>query len=154
MLSRRHFFLSSAAALVAGHGLLAEVPSGLSAPPSVLTVYKDPECMCCAKWAKYMAANGFVVNVQDVKNVDDIKRKMGVPLKLQSCHTAVVGQYVVEGHVPADLVKKMVKEMPAFAGLAVPGMVDGSPGMEGAKAQKYDVLAFQLDGKSQVYAKR
>jgi len=151
MLSRRHFFLSSAAALVAGRGLLAEAPS---APPSVLTVYKDPECMCCAKWAKYMAANGFVVNVQDVKNVDDIKRKMGVPLKLQSCHTAVVGQYVVEGHVPADLVKKMVKEMPAFAGLAVPGMVDGSPGMEGAKAQKYDVLAFQLDGKSQVYAKR
>jgi hypothetical protein len=152
MLSRRHFFLSSAAALVAGRTLLAETPA--AAPPSVLTVYKDPECQCCAKWAKYMSANGFVVNVQDVKNVDAIKRTMNVPTAMQSCHTAVVGAYVVEGHVPAELVKKMLTEKPGILGLAVPGMVDGSPGMEAAHSEHYDVMAFGRDGKARVYAKR
>jgi hypothetical protein len=148
MLSRRHFFLSSAAALVAGRGLLAE------APLPVVTVYKDPDCKCCAKWVKYMSANGFVLNVQDVKDVDQVKRTMHVPTALQSCHTAIVGPYIVEGHVPADVVKKLLAEKPAVLGLAVPGMVDGSPGMEGDRSEHYDIVAFNRDGKSHVYAKR
>ncbi|MEO6877506.1 MAG: DUF411 domain-containing protein [Gemmatimonadaceae bacterium] len=151
MLSRRHFFLSGAAALVAGRTLFAEAPP---TPPSVLTVYKDPGCDCCAKWVKYMSANGFVVNVQNVKDVDAIKRTMNVPAAMQSCHTAVVGAYIVEGHVPAELVKKVLVEKPGILGLAVPGMVDGSPGMEGARTEHYDVMAFGRDGKARLYAKR
>ncbi len=151
MLSRRHFFLSGAAALISGRTLFAE---SLFTPPSVLTVYKDPDCQCCAKWAKYMSANGFVVNVQNVKDVDAIKRTMNVPTAMQSCHTAVVGAYIVEGHVPAELVKKVLTEKPGILGLAVPGMVDGSPGMEGARSEHYDVMAFGRDGKARVYAKR
>ena len=101
-----------------------------------------------------MSANGFVVNVRDVSNMGEIKQTMNVPKALQSCHTAVVGKYVIEGHVPADLVKKLIAEKSSALGLAVPGMVTGSPGMEGAKAEHYDILAFERDGKSRVYAKR
>jgi len=86
--------------------------------------------------------------------MDDIKKTMHVPDALQSCHTAVVGRYVIEGHVPADLIKKLLAEKPTSLGLAVPGMVTGSPGMEGANPQHYDVLLFERDGKSRVYAKR
>ena len=75
-------------------------------------MYKDPGCECCARWCKHLAANGFVVQTRDTPNMDDIKRTMNVPSELQSCHTAVVGRYIVEGHVPADLVKKMLAEKP------------------------------------------
>lgn len=148
MLSRRHFVLSSAAAIVAGRRLVAE------APTPVVTVYKDPTCGCCTKWVKYMSANGFVLNVQDTADVDKYKRMMHVPAALQSCHTAIVGRYVVEGHVPADVIKKLLSENADVVGLAVPGMVDGSPGMEAAQSKHYDVIAFDSAGKTRVYAKR
>ncbi|HEY4218162.1 MAG TPA: DUF411 domain-containing protein [Gemmatimonadaceae bacterium] len=148
MLSRRHFFLSSAAALVAGRKLVAE------APLPVVTVYKDPTCGCCTKWVKYMSANGFVIMPRDVPDVDKYKAMMHVPKALQSCHTAIVGKYVVEGHVPADVIKKLLSEDADLLGLAVPGMVDGSPGMEGAKSDHYDIVAFDHAGKTRVYAKR
>ena len=86
--------------------------------------------------------------------MDEIKKTMNVPQALQSCHTAVVGAYAIEGHVPADLIKKALKEKPAIAGLAVPGMVNGSPGMEGGAPQHYDVIAWERTGKTHVYAKR
>jgi hypothetical protein len=151
MPSRRQFLLSSAAALVAGRRLTAEAP--LPALP-VVTVYKDPSCGCCAKWVKYMSANGFVLNVKDVANVDQYKTMLHVPAALQSCHTAIVGKYIVEGHVPADVIKKFLAEKPDLLGLAVPGMVDGSPGMEGAHSEHYDVIAYDRAGKTRVYAKR
>ena len=81
--------------------MLAAKRACRAAPPSVVTVYKDARCECCAKWVKHLSANGFVVTVRDVENMDEIKRTMNVPAKLQSCHTAVVGKYVIEGHVPA-----------------------------------------------------
>jgi len=86
--------------------------------------------------------------------MDDIKRTMNVPASLQSCHTAVVGRYVIEGHVPADLIKKLLAEQAPVLGLAVPGMVTGSPGMEGGQAEHYNVVAFERGGQTRVYAKR
>jgi hypothetical protein len=147
MISRRHFLASAAAMLAARRAVLAE-------PPSVLTVYKDPSCGCCTAWVKHMSSNGFVVTVRDVANMDEVKQTMGVPKALQSCHTGVLGKYVIEGHVPADLVKKYVAGNPTTLGLAVPGMPMGSPGMEGGKADKYDVIEFERTGKTKVFAKR
>jgi hypothetical protein len=152
MITRRDWLRGSVFAaiglLTSKRGLLA------GAPPSVVTVYKDPGCECCGRWVKHMSANGFVVSVRDVSNMDEIKRTMNVPKALQSCHTAVVGPYVIEGHVPADLVKKLIAEKSPALGLAVPGMVTGSPGMEGGRAEHYDIIAFDRAGKTRVYAKR
>jgi hypothetical protein len=147
MISRRHFLASAAAMLAARRAVLAE-------PPSVLTVYKDPSCGCCTKWVKHMSSNGFVVTVRDVSNMDEVKQTTGVPAKLQSCHTGVLGKYVIEGHVPADVVKKYVAGNPTTLGLAVPGMPTGSPGMEGGTADHYDVIEFERSGKTKVFAKR
>ena len=152
MLSRRDWLRSSALASAA---LLVRSRAGLAEPPlPVVTVYKDPGCECCARWIKHLSSNGFVVTVHDMVKMDEIKATMNVPEALQSCHTAVVGPYVVEGHVPADLIKKALKDKPAIAGLAVPGMVTGSPGMEGGTPQHYDVVAWERSGKTHVYAKR
>jgi hypothetical protein len=147
MISRRHFLASAAAMLAARRAVFAE-------PPSVLAVYKDPSCECCVRWVKHMSANGFVVTVRDVSNMDEIKKSMNVPAALQSCHTGVVGKYVIEGHVPADVVKKFLASSPTALGLAAPGMPSGSPGMEGGKIDHYDIMEFDRDGKSRVYAKR
>jgi len=152
MISRRDWLRSSAlaaGALVAGRQALLA-----ASPPSVITVYKDPQCQCCTKWVKHLSANGFVVTVRDVGNMDEVKRTMNVPAKLQSCHTAVVGRYVIEGHVPADVIKKLIAEQAAVVGLAVPGMPMGSPGMEGARVDHYDIIAFERSGTTRVYAKR
>jgi hypothetical protein len=92
--------------------------------------------------------------VRDVHNMDEVKQTMNVPSALQSCHTAVVGRYVIEGHVPADVIKKLLAEASPVLGLAVPGMVVGSPGMEGGKAEHYNVVAFERNGKTRVYASR
>lgn len=124
----------------------------------VVTVYKDPSCGCCRAWVERMQAAGFTVQIHDVASEatrDEIKRTQGVGPALAACHTAVVGGYVVEGHVPPDLVIRMLREHPKIAGLAVPGMPAGSPGMEGmGGAAHYDVLAFTANGATQVYAKR
>ena len=149
MISRRHFLLSSAAVLVSGRELFAALP------PSVITVYKDAGCECCEKWIKHLSANGFVVTAMNSVKMDEIKATMGVPAAMQSCHTAVIDKYVVEGHVPADVIKKFLAEKPAFLGLAAPGMPKGSPGMEmGGTPDHYNILAFNRDGTSRVYAKR
>jgi hypothetical protein len=148
MPSRRQFLLAVAASSVARKSLFA------SAAPPVITVYKDPGCQCCAKWVKHLSANGFVVSPRDVTNMDEIKRTMNVPSALQSCHTAVVDRYVIEGHVPADVIKKFLAEKPAALGLAVPGMPTGSPGMEGTPVDHYNVLVFERSGASRIYAKR
>ncbi len=148
MQTRRSFLLSAAALAVTGRRLFAE------APPSVLTVYKDPNCGCCVKWIEHMSKSGFVVSVRDVSNMDEIKKTMLVPAALQSCHTGVIDKYVIEGHPPADVVKKFLNEKPTTLGLAVPGMPSGSPGMEGGRVDHYDIVAFDREGKTKVYAKR
>ncbi len=126
------------------------------APVSTVTVYKAPTCMCCGAWVDHMRAAGFDVDVHDVADLAPIKRENGVMPEHGSCHTALVDGFVIEGHVPADFVQKMLDERPEIAGLSVPGMVVGSPGMEvpGQPAQPYDVIAFDSNGNSGVYAKR
>lgn len=117
----------------------------------VVEVYKSPTCGCCAKWVTHLQEAGFVVNVTDVVDISDIKTKFKIPPDLASCHTAVVGGYVVEGHVPAADVRRLLKERPKIAGIAVPGMPEGSPGMEGPKPEAYSVIAWG-GGRTSVFA--
>lgn len=118
-----------------------------------LVVYKSATCECCQRWVEHMRSNGFQVVVHDVADVAPVKRQHGVPDELGSCHTALVGGYVLEGHVPAADVKRLLRERPSIAGLAVPGMPAGSPGMEVGRVDRYDVLALQRDGAPTVFAR-
>ncbi len=119
-----------------------------------IKVYKDPNCGCCKEWVKHLEANGFKVETMDMPDMSMVKEKYGVKPEIQACHTATVGGYVVEGHVPADVIKQMLKEKPAVAGLAVPGMPQGSPGMDGAPKERYNILTFDRAGRTTVYAQR
>lgn len=124
---------------------------------AAMTVYKSPTCGCCTKWVDHVKDAGFKVSIKDVTDMDAIKRDLGVPAQLASCHTAVVGPYVLEGHVPADAIEKLLADKPARArGLAVPGMPVGSPGMEvpGRAADRYEVMLFTTDGKASVFSVR
>jgi hypothetical protein len=128
--------------------------SGAASKPS-LAVFKSPTCGCCAKWNEHMTAAGYTVNSSDRTDMNAIKEEHRIPANLRSCHTALVSGYVVEGHVPADVVAKLLAERPAgVVGIAVPGMPAGSPGMESPDGFKapYQVLAFTKDGQSRVYA--
>jgi len=120
-----------------------------------ITVYKSPDCECCKKWVELVRPLGWIVDVKNEEDMDKVKNRARVPRALRSCHTAVVGRYVFEGHVPIDLVKTFM-ERPRFAGLAVPGMPIGSPGMEvpGQPADRYQVIGFYPDGRTFVYATR
>ena len=121
--------------------------------PVDITVYRSANCGCCGKWLEHLKANNF--NVKDIV-MDDvlaIKQKHGVTDNLQSCHTALVGDYVIEGHVPANDIMKLLKSKPKVIGLAVPGMVTGSPGMEmGEHKNAYDVVSFDKDHKTSVFS--
>jgi len=137
---------------IAGTILLATMMIAASpAAQPVVTVYKTPTCGCCGKWVEHMRSNGFQVNVQEVNSTVETRRKYGVPDRLQSCHTALVNGYVIEGHVPAADVQRLLKSKPKAAGLAVPGMPMGSPGMEGPRSDAYSVLQFHQDGTLMVY---
>jgi len=124
-----------------------------SAFAAELTVYKTPWCGCCSGWTDHMQANGFSVTTKEVEDLDAIKRMAGVPEPLQSCHTAVVDGYVIEGHVPAEDVARLLSERPDAKGLSVPGMPIGSPGMEGGTPEGYDVMLFGPGGSAEVYAR-
>jgi len=128
--------------------------SSLFAEYSEVTVYKSPTCDCCHKWIEYMEQNGFKVKAVEDQSMDFVKRYNGVTPQLSSCHTAIVDGYVVEGHVNASDVKKMLDTKPDIKGLTVPGMPLGSPGMEyGKHKQEYDVLAIEKDGSTTVFSK-
>jgi len=134
-------------------GLLAALTLSVGAAGTdEVVVYKSPTCGCCKQWIKHLEANGFTVKAKDVANVNPYKAKNGVPMRLASCHTAKVGGYVIEGHVPAADIKRLLKERPKVTGLTVPGMPEGSPGMEGPHPQRYDVLTFDADGRISVFA--
>lgn len=119
-----------------------------------MTVYSSPTCGCCHKWVDHLEQAGFVVTVESAADVTPHKRRLGVPDSLWSCHTGVVSGYAVEGHVPADLIRRLIREGAEVVGLAVPGMPNGSPGMEGLSKDRYEVLTFDRAGATQVYAVR
>ena len=127
--------------------LLGVAPLGLGLPavadalPQV-TVHRDPGCGCCGAWVEHLQRAGFPTRVLETRDLDAVKRRLGVPDDLASCHTAEVQGYVVEGHVPAAAVRRLLAEKPPAAGLAVPGMPIGSPGMEGGKPEIYQVVLF------------
>lgn len=146
--------LSAGIGLAAVFSLAAfQWPTTQQAAPSMI-VHKSPTCGCCSKWVDHAKTAGFTPQVHDMPDVEPIKVKNGVPADLRSCHTTLIGGYVIEGHVPLDLVQKLLKEKPMILGLSVPGMVAGSPGMDGPTKEAYDVVSFDKDGKTAVYAKR
>ena len=116
-----------------------------------VTVYKTRTCGCCGNWVQLMKASGFDVKVEEVGTTNEARRKYGDPEALASCHTAVIEGYAIEGHVPAADIKRLLKERPRATGLAVPGMVMGSPGMEGTRSDAYSVMIFDASGKSSVF---
>jgi hypothetical protein len=118
-----------------------------------MQVYKTPTCGCCGKWVQHLRDNGFEVAVQDVPDTSPYRRKYGVPDQLASCHTGFVESYAVEGHVPAREIRRILREKPKAAGLAVPGMPAGSPGMEAPRSQAYSVLLVGVGGEVTVYEK-
>jgi len=119
-----------------------------------ISLYKSPTCGCCGAWVDHLRKAKFDVAVQETADLDPVKRRAGVPAKLHSCHTAFVGDYVVEGHVPAEVIARLLVERPSIRGLAVPDMPIGSPGMEvpGEKPEPFDVLAFDRTGATSVFA--
>jgi hypothetical protein len=124
-------------------------------PAPMVEVFKSPTCGCCANWVKHLEANGFRTKVTDVEDMTTVKTRHGVPGRVQSCHTGIVDGYVLEGHVPAADVRRLLSERPAaVVGVAVPGMPLGSPGMEvpGNTVQPYDVLTFDKQGQTKVFA--
>lgn len=147
-LSRRTVLLAGFTSLVTTHVSSGHADALL---PKVV-VNKDPSCGCCQKWADHLSAAGFPVEVVATPELAALKVKLGVPDDLTSCHTAEVGGYVLEGHVPADAVLRLLRERPAAVGLAVPGMPAGSPGMEGGTAEAYDVILFG-NGSPKVFAR-
>jgi hypothetical protein len=152
-LSRRDWIKSVALAALASRRAFAASP----ASPALIkiTVYKTASCGCCKDWVAHLAKNGFSPTVHDIDDLTETKTALRVPPELASCHTAVAGRYVIEGHVPADLIKKLIADKPTtIVGLAVPGMVPGSPGMETGQKEPYDVIAFTAEGKHSVYAHR
>ena len=154
MISRREWLRLTASGLALGTAGATRLLA--LAPAKEATVYKSPSCGCCKKWVDHMQKSGWTVTSHDVPDVDVYKKKYGVPDGLVSCHTAIVTSgYVIEGHVPADLIDKLVAQRPAnVIGLAVPGMVQGSPGMEGGRSERYDIVSFDTAGTTKVYASR
>ena len=150
MITRREFVRASLGAAAA----LATAADAEATVAPAMTVYRSPTCGCCKKWVAHARAAGFRVSEKELDDLSEVKAMLGVPEALQSCHTAVVASYVVEGHVPADLIKRMLAQRPKVAGLAVPGMPTGSPGMEGGPPERYDVIAFERTGATRVYARR
>jgi hypothetical protein len=146
---KRRTVLTSLAAAV---GALSLPVVAKEALPQV-QVFKNPSCGCCGAWVDHMKAAGFAVNVTEVDDTSVARRKYGLPDRFGSCHTAVVAGYVVEGHVPANDVKKLLAMKPVAIGLAVPGMPVGSPGMEmGSRKDPYQVLLIATDGRERVFA--
>lgn len=140
------------AASLAGVAWFGKNRFGNRAAAIPLTMYASAGCECCHKWVAHLEGHGFAVKTTFLADVTPKKDALGVPASLRSCHTAEVGGYVVEGHVPADVLSRFLAERPAFHGLAAPGMPGGSPGMENTPKQPFDVIAFTSDGQTSVYA--
>ena len=140
-------------ALAACNTTQPKIAATISAEP-IIEVFRAPTWGCCGDWIAYMQENGFTVDVKDVENLTAVKTQHQIPAQLQSCHTAIVDGYIVEGHVPVDAIQKLLAERPNIKGLAVPGMPVGSPGMEmeGVAPQPFDVIAFDNTGNMEIFA--
>lgn len=138
-------------------GLLLLLSAGASTtlaqtyPP--VEVFKSPTCGCCSKWVEHLRSNGFTVNAHDVSDVNTERKRLGMPERYSSCHTASVGGYVVEGHVPAADIQRLLKEKPKAIGISVPSMPLGSPGMESPRPVSYETLLVGKDERHKVYAR-
>lgn len=127
---------------------------GSAANAAALTIYKSASCGCCGKWVEHVEKNGFTVTVVNVDDVMAVKAKAGIPKSLTSCHTSMVGGYVVEGHVPAADIKKLLAEKPKAKGIAVAGMPMGAPGMEqGDERRPYNTMLLKSDGSTAIFAR-
>ena len=144
MLTRRTLLTTASALALIGPAMADRGP--------LMTLYKTPECGCCEGYADYLRAAGFVVTVKPTNELSEISRNAGVPSGLQGCHTTILGDYVVEGHVPVEAIKKLLAERPSVKGISLPGMPEGSPGMSGTKAAPFTIYAIDEDGKPSVFA--
>jgi hypothetical protein len=135
----------SALGLVAAFLVLQRHPA--KAESSAILVHKDPNCSCCSGWVRHLTDAGFAVTVEETTDLQPVRKRLGVPADLAACHTAEVDGYVLEGHVPAAAVRRLLEKRPTAIGLAVPGMPAGSPGMEGGTPQRYDVILFGATGR-------
>ena len=152
-----HISLARLAALLmlaAAPGIAAQTQKKPAAPVSDGKVWLTPTCGCCGKWVEHMHASSFKLTREVTTELDAVPERKRVPEQLRSCHTALIGPYLVEGHVPADVVRQMLKEQPKIAGIATPGMPVGSPGMEGPGARPYSIVAFRADGTTYEFARR
>jgi hypothetical protein len=129
----------------------AAMTTAEQALPAVL-VYKTATCGCCNGWVEHMREAGYTVDARDVRDLMTVKRDAGVPVQMSSCHTSLVDGYVVEGHVPAEQIARLLAERPEIVGIAAPGMPMGSPGMEGPTAQPYQIYSFDANGNADVFA--
>lgn len=153
----RFFAYTSLVILVAGGAIwyiINDYYERQDAKPQLteLVMYKNPGCKCCTKWAQYLEHNGFNVTIKPSNQMPAIKADKGVPYQLSSCHTAVVDGYVVEGHVPVQEIYRLLAQRPDAIGIAVPGMPQGSPGMETGRVEPYQVILFEENGNQKVYA--
>jgi len=159
---RRTYAFTAFAALLLGitsPGSLAAQKPAAAKPAAAAQkldakVYLSPTCGCCAKWTDHLKDAGFTVTREVTAELDSVPERKRVPSTVRSCHTAVIGKYLVEGHVPADVIKQLLKESPQIAGIAVPGMPMGSPGMEGPNPRSYSIVAFKADGSTYEFARR
>jgi hypothetical protein len=144
MLNRRTLLMSASALVFIGQA---------QAAPISVTLYKNPECGCCDGYADYLRHHGFAVTVKPTPDLIEISRKAGIPPDLQGCHTALIGDYVVEGHVPVEAIKKLLAERPAITGITLPGMPLGSPGMDGTKTEPFSILSVSKGGEQRIFMK-
>ena len=154
-ISRTALSIAALSTAVLSLGVAAQQKPAAAPAAEKITVYKTSSCGCCKLWVDHLKASGFDVQAMDVSSADvrAVSKAAGLKEEDTSCHTAKVGNYTVEGHVPAADIKRMLKEKPAIAGIAAPGMPQGSPGMEQGSKEPYDVMAFTKDGKTTVYSK-
>ncbi len=136
--------------IIGGLYFLNRADSKVSESPALggkeITVYKTPTCGCCAVFISYLEKKDVAVKVENVKSLDDIKKRNGIPPELWSCHTSIVDGYVVEGHVPIEAIEKLLSEKPNIKGIALPGMPSGTPGMPGPKTEKWEIRSLNEDG--------
>jgi hypothetical protein len=155
MITRRAFLVRATGAAVTLLGT-RRLWAGMVPPGATpIVVYKSASCGCCAKWVDHLKQNGFAPTAHDEADMDAIKDKLGVPAGVRSCHTARLDRYLVEGHVPAGDLRRLLADQPAIAGLAVPGMPRSTPGMAtpGDGPEPYEVVSFTREGKTAVYAR-
>ena len=148
----KHQFARLVSAVVLGLAVSPAVTLAATAMTNAIEVFHDPACGCCVNWIRYLQAQGYTVTSHEDQSMAALKARMGVPANAASCHTARIGGYVIEGHVPVDDIRRLLAERPDALGLAAPGMPMGSPGMEMGAPERYDVLLIGRDGSSRVFA--